>query len=125
VWQNARKLTVAIYQITQNEKFMKDFGLKDQIRRASVSVVSNIAEGFESQTQRTFIDYLGRAKASAGEVRAQLYLAMDFAYLTKSEFDEAYDMVLTCSKQLTRFIQYLRTQPNDLRVNEEGITYHD
>jgi four helix bundle protein len=89
VWQNARKLTVAIYQITQNEKFMKDFGLKDQIRRASVSVVSNSAEGYESQTQRTFIDYLGRAKASAGEVRAQLYLAMDFAYLTKPEFDEA------------------------------------
>jgi four helix bundle protein len=90
---------MAIYQITQNERFVKDFGLKDQIRRAAVSVVSNIAEGFESQTQRTFIDYLGRAKASAGEVRAQHYLALDFERLTKSEFDKVYDMVLTCSKQ--------------------------
>jgi len=124
VWQNARKLAVLIYRLTQNERFSKDFGLKDQIRHASVSVVSNIAEGFESQTQSTFIDYLGRAKASAGEVRAQLYLALDFEYLAKSEFDEACELGLVCSKQLTRFIQYLRTQPNDRRVNEEGVTYN-
>jgi four helix bundle protein len=124
VWQNAKKLAVLVYRFTQNERFSKDFGLKEQIRRASVSIVSNIAEGFESQTQSTFIDYLGRAKASAGEVRAQLYLALDFEYLTKPEFDEAYELGLTCSKQLTRFIQYLRTQPNDRRVNDEGVTYN-
>lgn len=124
VWQNAKKLAVLVYRLTQNERFSKDFGLKDQIRRASVSIVSNIAEGFESQTQNTFIDYLGRAKASAGEVRAQLYLALDFEYMTKPEFDEAYELGLTCSKQLTRFIQYLRTQPNDRRVNDEGVTYN-
>jgi four helix bundle protein len=123
VWKNARKLSNLIYRITQNEKFSRDYGLKDQIRRASVSVVSNISEGFESQTQSTFIDYLGRAKASAGEVRAQLYLASDFEYIAKNEFDEAFDLALVCAKQLTRFIQYLRSQPNDRRVNEEGVEY--
>ena len=66
VWQNARKLVLMVYRLTQAEQFSKDFGLKDQIRRAAVSVVSNIAEGFESPTQKTFADYLGRAKASAG-----------------------------------------------------------
>jgi four helix bundle protein len=123
VWKNARKLAVSIYRLTGQERFAKDFGLKDQVRRAAVSVVSNIAEGFESQTQSTFIDYLGRAKASAGEVRTQLYLALDLEYLTPTEFGEACDLAVACSKQLTRFIQYLRTQPNDRRVNDEGATY--
>ncbi len=123
VWKNARKLAALIYRLTQQERFAKDFGLKDQLRRAAVSVVSNIAEGFESQTQNTFIDYLGRAKASAGVVRAQLYLALDLEYVTEPEFADAYDLVLVCSKQLTRFIQYLRTQPNDRRVNEKGVSY--
>ena len=124
VWQNARKLAVMVYRLTQNERFAKDFGLKDQIRRAAVSIVSNIAEGFESSTQKIFVDYLGRAKASAGEVRAQLYIALDLEYLTKTEFDEAHNLVVICSKQLTSFIQYLHTQPNDRRVNEEGATYN-
>ena len=71
-WQTARQLTNLIYEITDSGPFAKDFGLKDQIRRAAVSVMSNIAEGFESHTQALFIDFLGRAKGSAGEVRAQL-----------------------------------------------------
>lgn len=123
VWQNARRLAGLIYRLTQSGAFTRDFGLKDQIRRASVSIVSHIAEGFESQTQSTFIDYLGRAKASAGEVRAQLYLAMDLEYLSQSEFDQAYSLVVICSKQLVRFIQYLRSQPNFRRVNEEKAIY--
>jgi four helix bundle protein len=123
VWKNARQLVLVVYRLTQAEQFSKDFGLKDQIRRAAVSVVSNVAEGFESPTQKTFADYLGRAKASAGEVRTQLYLALDLAYVNQSEFDEAYQLALVCSKQLTRFIQYLHAQPNDRRVNEEGANY--
>jgi four helix bundle protein len=123
VWKNARQLVLVVYRLTQAEQFSKDFGLKDQIRRAAVSVVSNVAEGFESPTQKTFADYLGRAKASAGEVRTQLYLALDLAYVNQSEFDEAYQLALVCSKQLTRFIQYLHAQPNDRRVNDEGASY--
>ncbi len=113
-----------VYRVTQNERFSKDFGLKDQVRRAAVSILSNIAEGFESQSQKMFIDYLGRAKASAGELRAQLYLCLDLKYVSQEEYNGANELALTCSKQLARFIQYLRTQPNSFRVNEEGAEYH-
>jgi four helix bundle protein len=82
-WQTARELTKLIYAVTDEGRISRDFGLKDQIRRASVSVMSNIAEGFESQTQALFIRYLGIAKASAGEVRSQLYVTRDLNYLTE------------------------------------------
>ena len=71
-WQIARELTKLIYSLTDENKFSRGFGLEDQIRRAAVSIMSNISEGFESQTQAQFIRYLGLAKASAGEVRSQL-----------------------------------------------------
>lgn len=75
VWQKAKELTNLIYQLSSSGSFARDFGLKDQMRRAAVSVMSNIAEGFESQTQALFIQFLGRAKGSVGELRAQLYIA--------------------------------------------------
>ena len=124
VWKNARKLANMVYRVTQNERFSKDFGLKDQVRRAAVSILSNIAEGFESQSQKMFVDYLGRAKASAGELRAQLYLSLDLKYASQDEYSETNELALTCSKQLARFIQYLRTQPTSFRVNEEEVKYH-
>ena len=71
-WKTARLLTRKIYTIARQGDFSRDFGLRDQICRASVSIMSNIAEGFKSQTQASFISYLGRAKGSAGEVRSQL-----------------------------------------------------
>jgi four helix bundle protein len=83
-WLTARQLANLIYELTESGSFAKDFGLKDQIRRAAVSVMGNIAEGFESHTQALFIDFLGRAKGSAGEVRSQLYLALDRHYLTQT-----------------------------------------
>lgn len=70
VWQKARDLTNSIYKLSSTGNFSRDFGLRDQMRRAAVSIMSNIAEGFESQTQVMFIQFLGRAKGSAGEVRA-------------------------------------------------------
>jgi four helix bundle protein len=70
VWQTARELTNRIYAVTNRDPFSDDWALRDQIRRAAISVVSNIAEGFESRTREQFIDFLGRAKASAGEIRA-------------------------------------------------------
>ncbi len=124
VWKNARKLANMVYRVTQNERFSKDFGLKDQVRRAAVSILSNIAEGFESQSQKMFVDYLGRAKALAGELRAQLYLSLDLKYASQDEYSETNELALTCSKQLARFIQYLRTQPTSFRVNEEEVKYH-
>jgi four helix bundle protein len=122
-WQTARQLANVIYEMTDRGSFAKDFGLKDQIRRAAVSVMSNIAEGFESHTQALFIDFLGRAKGSAGEVRSQLYLALDRHYLTQSQFDEAYRLAERVSRQIYGFMSYLKFQPNTRRVREEQIEY--
>ena len=88
-WKTARQLTNLIYQFTEQTGFVKDYGLKDQIRRASVSVMSNIAEGFESRTNALFINYLGHAKGSSGEARSQLYIALDVKYISQEQFDEA------------------------------------
>ena len=86
-WQKARKLTAAIYKVTNEGDFVRDFGLKDQIRRAAVSSMSNIAEGFERGRSTEFHQFLSVAKASCAEVRAQLYVALDAGYLSTSVFD--------------------------------------
>jgi len=121
-WQTARELTRAVYRLSQNEMFSRDFGLRDQMRRAAVSVMSNIAEGFESRTQGLFKDYLGRAKASSGELRSQAYVAMDAGYLNQAEFDQLFEICDKCSRQIYRFTQYLADRPNSIR--EEGIDYN-
>lgn len=77
VWKEARRLTNRIYRMTQDAKFSKDFGLRDQIQRAVVSIMSNIAEGFERGGNQEFIQFLYIAKGSCGEVRSQLYVALD------------------------------------------------
>src|SRR5512147_2126489 len=79
IWKDARLLTKAIYKMTKDTGFAKDFALRDQIRRASMSVMSNIAEGFERGGNQEFIQFLYVAKASCGEVRSQLYVALDQA----------------------------------------------
>mgnify|MGYP001765691330 CR=1 FL=1 len=81
-WIASRQLTNMIYSLSNETSFSRDFGLRDQIRRASVSVMSNIAEGFESRTDIQFINFLGMARASAGEVRSQLYVALDQRYIS-------------------------------------------
>ena len=123
VWQKAKELTNLIYRVSLSGAFSRDFGLRDQMRHAAVSIMSNIAEGFESQTQALFIQYLGHAKGSAGELRAQLYIALEQNYITQDEFNFALSLAETCSKQLARFIQYLESQPNARRVREDGATY--
>lgn len=122
-WKTARTLTGRVYDISGQGVFGRDFGLRDQMRRASVSIMSNIAEGFESRTQALFVDYLGRAKGSAGEVRAQLYVALDAGYLDQAQFDELYDLADKCSRQLARFMQYLQRHANARRVREDTIEY--
>lgn len=87
-WQKARELTREIYKISNDGSFGKDYGLRDQIRRASVSIVSNIAEGFERNGSKEFKQFLSISKGSAGEVRAQLYIALDLEYITKEEFEK-------------------------------------
>jgi four helix bundle protein len=108
-WQTARTLTKRIYELTGEGSFARDFGLRDQMRRASVSIMSNIAEGFESRTKALFIDFLGRAKASAGEVRAQAYVALDVGHLDQGYFEELFELADKCSRQISRFMTYLRS----------------
>lgn len=104
-WQKARLLTGEIYKAFRD---CRDFGFKDQIQRAAVSVMSNIAEGFESGTRQEFLNYLYIAKASAGEVRAQLYAALDIGYLNLETFKLLNSLVLECSRLTARFISGLK-----------------
>ncbi|MEK8179248.1 four helix bundle protein [Flavobacterium buctense] len=106
-WQKARQFNKRIYEITDNQNFKKDFDLVRQIRRASISISSNIAEGFERNTDKEFIHFLYIAKASAGEVRSQLYLALDLNYIEKIEFEELFNDVSDISKLISGFIKYL------------------
>lgn len=122
-WQTARELTKLIYSLTEEGKFSRDFGLKDQIHRASVSVMSNISEGFESQTQAQFIRYLGLAKASAGEVRSQLYVSRDLDYITQEQFTKAFAMAEKSSRQIARFIAYLESHPQSQKLREDSAEY--
>ncbi len=109
-WQKALELSDLIYECSNKDKFSKDFGLRDQMRRASVSVVSNIAEGFEREGNNQFIYFLLVAKASAGELRAQLYVARNQKYITTEEFEQLNNKVIEVSKTISGFISYLRTQ---------------
>lgn len=87
-WQKARELTKLVYQTTQEGPFMRDLGLSSQIQRAAVSVMSNIAEGFERGSQAEFYRFLTIAKASCAEVRSQLYIALDIGYLQPAQFEQ-------------------------------------
>jgi four helix bundle protein len=106
-WKLARELTRGIYGITKNDPFVRDFGLRNQICRASVSTMSNIAEGFERDGRKEFISFLSMAKGSAGEVRSQLYPALDQNYLTPEEFRSAYDKAERLGRAVSGLISYL------------------
>ncbi len=107
-WQKSREFNKNVYIITNNDAFKKDIDLTRQIRRASISISSNIAEGFERNTDKEFIHFLHIAKASAGEVRSQLYIAFDLKYLTESEFESLLSAITEISKLLGGFIKYLQ-----------------
>ena len=85
---------------------------------------SNIAEGFESRTQPQFVEYLGRAKASAGELRSQTYVALDAAYITDNQFQELTELCKKCSGQISRFMSYLQKNSDSRRVRENNAEYH-
>ena len=122
-WKTARELTRIVYSFTEQGQFAKDFGLKNQIQRASVSIMSNIAEGFESRTQAQFLEYLGRSKASAGEARCQLYVAMDLKYINQEQFEQVFNLADKLSRQIARFMSYLETHSQARRVRDEGPEY--
>ena len=107
-WKRSRALTKKVYDCTKQRGFEKDFGLKDQIRRASVSTMSNIAEGFERGGNKEFLQFLATAKGSSGEVRSQLYVALDQGYITQQQFNDMYKDAEAISKMVGGFMGYLQ-----------------
>ena len=109
-WRKARVLTREVYAVTSDGVFAKDFGLRDQIRRAAVSVMSNIAEGFDRGGVREFIQFLYIAKGSCAEVQAQLYVALDAGYIHQEQFQKLYEIARDAGHLIGGFIRYLKTR---------------
>ncbi len=108
VWQAARKLAVSLYELTRQQPFCDDWGLCRQLQRTAVSVLSNIAEGFERGSKTEFIQFLFIAKGSAGEARAQLYIAFDLNYITAEQLQKTVTHCEQVSRQLAGLIEYLK-----------------
>ena len=107
-WRQARVLCGEIYRVSGKGLFAKDFGLRDQIRRASVSIMSNIAEGFERSGTGEFIQFLAIAKGSAGEMKSQLYIALDQGYLSREDFARLSSSASDTAKIIAGLMSYLR-----------------
>ena len=107
-WKKARKLVGGVYEITNNEKFFKDYALRDQIRRASISIMLNIAEGFARRTDKEFAQFLFVAHGSLAEVQSALYIALDQKYVTEVLFKQLYAQCDEISRVLSGLIKYLR-----------------
>jgi four helix bundle protein len=107
IWKLALKITKEIYELTNKKEFSKDFSLRDQIRRAIISVSSNIVEGFEKNNNNEFIRFLKIAKGSVGEVRNQLYIALAVNYINEQEFDKINKELEDLANQIGGFIVYL------------------
>lgn len=107
VWQKARQATKRIYETTKNHEFSKDFGLANQVRRASVSVMSNIAEGNGRKTNKDFANFLVMSHGSAGEVQSHLYVALDLGYINHDEFSELYNSFDEISRMTMSLCRHL------------------
>ena len=115
VWQDARRLTTLIYTLTQNGKFSKDFGLRDQIQRSATSIMSNIAEGYERTTSKELLLFISCAKGSVGEVRSQLYIAADLKYINEEQFQEGYNLYISISSKFSKFAQHIKVKMNEAK----------
>ena len=107
-WKIARELTQQIYKITTQGHFVHDHGLRSQVQRAAVSVMANIAEGFDSQSNKAFIQFLGYALRSATEVQSHLYVALDQGYVSQDKFDSLYEQAVKAKNIIHGFMRYLR-----------------
>jgi len=108
-WQEARNLVKEVYRVCSVKEFKNDYSLVDQIRRATVSIMANIAEGFSRQTNKEFIQFLFIAKSSATEAQSHLYVALDQGYLNQKEFNDLYKSLDKIQRQLSNLIKYLKT----------------
>ena len=120
-WQRARELTQIVYQTTRAGEFSKDFGLTDQLRRASVSVMSNIAEGFARKSDRDFARYLDISRGSSVEVQSILHVAVDAGYLRKEEFQRIYTLADEIISMISGLSSYLRRPNSGQRAPDSGL----
>ncbi len=124
-WQKSRVFNLRIYKISDQGLFSRDFAFRDQIRRASISITSNIAEGFERNGNKEFIQYLTIAKSSNAEVRSQLFIALDLNYISADQFDELNKHSIEIGKIIHGIIKYL--QSSDFRgskfMEEESVYF--
>jgi four helix bundle protein len=111
-WQLARELSVDVYRLTLKDDFKRDYGMKDQIRRASVSIMNNIAEGFERGSNKDFAKFLFISRGSAGEVRSLLYVAKDLGYISEQEFENNKALCCRIGGALWGLIQHLKKTSN-------------
>ncbi len=107
-WQKARKLTRQIYEITSEQQFHKDFGLRDQIRRAAVSIMANIAEGFGRKTNKEFANFLVISHGSTAETQSHLYIAIDLNYISQEKFAELYQQLDEISRMTMALCRHLQ-----------------
>jgi four helix bundle protein len=122
-WQSARDLVKLIYDATKQPDFNRDFALRDQIRRAAISVMSNIAEGFGSGSDAEFVRFLGYARRSTSEAQSQLYAALDQEYISSETFDEIYAKANTTERQINALIGYLARSKQERTIKEETAPY--
>ena len=123
-WQAGRQLAQTIFALTEAAGFRRDFGLIDQVRRASASVMNNIVEGFDSVSPAEFVKFLGYARRSASEVQSCLYIALDRNYLSQAGFREAYDQAERVRGLIAGFIRYLRQPRTSQRVHVRTERMH-
>jgi four helix bundle protein len=121
VWKDSRKFVKSIYELTSLNNFQNDYGFKDQIQRAAVSVMNNISEGFERDNNKEFINFLNYAKGSAGEVRSMLYAALDLNYISENKFSDTYSNSIDIIKQISNFRKYLKNYLMKERINKIKI----
>lgn len=108
-WKEARRLTQDIYRVTKAKAFARDIGLREQLQRASVSVMANIAEGFDCGSDREFVKFLGYSMRSTSELQSHLYVALDQEYLSRESFSRLYMRSIKVKNLIGGFIRYLRS----------------
>ena len=108
-WQQARKIVNRVYSVCSADGFGRDFSLMDQVKRAAISIMANIAEGFSRKGNKEFVQFLFIAKSSASELQSHLYIALDQGYIAKPKFDELHEEVDKVERQISNFIKYLNS----------------
>jgi len=109
-WQTARDLNRLVYEAVKKEQFSKDYGLRDQVCRASVSIMANIAEGFDAGSKAEFARFLAYSQRSCSELQSEIYVALDQKYITEEEFERNYSLGGKAKSKIGAFIKYLKRQ---------------